>query len=62
MELDDLKRFALSKESFSDASIEFDALSIYMHLTKLIEAAHLIDVREVTHIDGRIKNKFKSSF
>jgi len=57
MELDDIRCYALGKDSFYDSSIDFDALRIYLHLTKLIEAAHLIDVREVTHVDGRIKPK-----
>lgn len=61
MELDDLKTYALGTDSFYAASIDFDALRIYLHLTKLIEAAHLIDVREVTHIDGWLKPKFAST-
>lgn len=38
--------------------LELELLDIYFHLTKLIEAAHLIDVREITHVGGRIKNRF----
>ncbi|WP_018627342.1 hypothetical protein [Niabella aurantiaca] len=30
-------------------------LKLYVHLTKLMEAAHLIDVREVLHVDGVLK-------
>jgi len=30
---------------------------LYSHLTKLVEAAHLIGVREVNHIGGRIKRR-----
>jgi len=28
---------------------------MYFHLVKLMEAAHIIDVREVTHVDGYLK-------
>lgn len=34
-----------------------DSLTTYFYLAKLIEAAHLIDVREVTHIGGTLKNR-----
>ncbi|MGJ7033794.1 hypothetical protein [Niabella hirudinis] len=30
-------------------------LNLYLHLTRLMEAAHLIDVREVLHVDGDLK-------
>lgn len=33
-------------------------LVLYSHLAKLVEAAHLVDVREVTHVDGHLKNRF----
>ncbi len=58
-ELRELMEFALGKTSFSEACVDFDTLQIYFHLTKLVEAAHLIDVREITHICGRIKNRIK---
>ncbi|ANH83097.1 hypothetical protein A8C56_20820 [Niabella ginsenosidivorans] len=32
-----------------------DVLALYCYLAKLIEAAHLIDVRETMHVDGAIK-------
>ncbi|MCG7859840.1 hypothetical protein MD537_22870, partial [Flavihumibacter sediminis] len=32
-------------------------LSLYFQLTKLVEAAHLIDVREVNHVGGHVKNR-----
>ncbi|MFT4095417.1 MAG: hypothetical protein QM640_17450 [Niabella sp.] len=35
--------------------MDLNLLSRYFHLTKLFEAAHLIDVREVTHINGYYK-------
>jgi hypothetical protein len=51
-ELQDLLEYALVETSLAEAGIEKDMLSLYLHLTKLIEAAHLIDVRETTHIGG----------
>jgi hypothetical protein len=32
-------------------------LSLYFQLTKLVEAAHLIDVREVNHVGWHVKNR-----
>jgi hypothetical protein len=58
-ELQDLLEFALVETSLREAGIEKDMLSIYFHLTKLVEAAHLIDVRETTHIGGYLKNRAK---
>ena len=34
---------------------ELDLLKLYLQLTRLMEAAHLIDVREVLHIGGHLK-------
>jgi hypothetical protein len=51
-------QYAISDVSFFEAGLTFDVLSIYFHLTKLVEAAHLIDVRENTHVGGQIKNRF----
>lgn len=45
------------KTTLFDAGIEMDTFSIYLHLTKLIEVAHLIDVREINHVGGRVKNR-----
>jgi hypothetical protein len=61
-ELHEVMEFALGKTSFSEASVEFDTLPIYFHLTKVVEAAHLIDVREITHIGGSIKNRLKKKY
>jgi len=58
-ELNYILEYALGRKSLGEAGIEFDTLPIYFHLTKLIEAAHLIDVREVNHIGGTIKNRLK---
>jgi hypothetical protein len=58
-ELQDLLEYALVETSLAEAGMEKDMLSLYLHLTKLIEAAHLIDVRETTHIGGHLKNRAK---
>jgi hypothetical protein len=58
-ELNDLLEYALVETSLSDAGVEKDMLSLYVHLSKLIEAAHLIDVREINHIGGHLKNRMK---
>ena len=58
-ELQDLLEYALVETSLAEAGIEKDMLSLYLHLTKLVEAAHLIDVRETTHIGGHLKNRAK---
>ena len=55
-----ISEYALVRTSLFEACIEIDTLSIYIHLTKLIEAAHLIDVRENTHIGGHIKNRLNA--
>ncbi|MGJ7033422.1 hypothetical protein [Niabella hirudinis] len=34
---------------------ELDVLDLYLHLVQLMEAAHLINVREVTHVGGQLK-------
>ncbi|HEX3933675.1 MAG TPA: hypothetical protein VHW43_03290, partial [Puia sp.] len=59
-DLQEILSFALSAGSYSDLGVELNLLAIYIHLNKLLEAAHLIDVRETTHIDGRIKNRIAS--
>ena len=57
-DLQEILEFSLVKTSCLEGGTSIDILSIYFHLTKLVEAAHLIDVREVTHVGGQIKNKF----
>jgi hypothetical protein len=57
--LNDILEYALVTTSFWDAGIEANSLSIFTHLTKLVEAIHLIDVREINHIGGNIKNRQK---
>jgi len=46
---------ALSK---NNGELGLEMIAIYSHLVKLTEAAHLINVREVTHIGGMLKNRF----
>lgn len=46
---------ALSK---NNGELGLEMIAIYSHLVKLTEAAHLINVREVTHIGGILKNRF----
>lgn len=58
-ELNDILEYALARNSFWDAGIDFNTLPIFTHLTKLVEAVHLIDVREINHIGGNIKNRHK---
>jgi hypothetical protein len=58
-DLSDILEYALGKDCLSEAGVFIDTLSIYLHMTKLIEAAHLLDVRETYHIGGMIKNRIK---
>lgn len=53
-ELEETVDCALSKNS---GELGLEMIAIYSHLVKLIEAAHLINVREVTHIGGILKNR-----
>jgi hypothetical protein len=57
----DLVDYALVTTSVSEAALDFDTLTIYFQLTKLVEAVHLIDVREINHIGGHIKNRLKET-
>jgi hypothetical protein len=59
-ELCDILEYALGKDSLFEAGVNIDYLSIYLYMTKLIEAAHLIDAREIYHIGGMIKNRIKT--
>jgi len=60
--LQEVSEYALANDSLFESGVDMDILSIYIYLTKLVEAAHLIDVREVNHIGGHIKNRVKSGF
>jgi hypothetical protein len=57
-----ISEYALVNTSLFAAGIEKDMFPIYIHLTKLVEAAHLIDVREINHIGGHIKDRVKAGF
>lgn len=55
-DLEEILSSTLSK--YADyAELNVHVLPMYIHLMKLIEAAHLIDVRETTHVHGHIKNR-----
>jgi hypothetical protein len=58
--LQEILEFALGKDSLFETGVYIDCLSIYLQMTKLIEAVHLIDVREVYHIGGMIKDRMKT--
>ena len=57
-DLEEVLNYSLSNNAHDDVEIDF--LSLYLYLNKIVEAAHLIDVREVIHIEGRLRNRFKS--
>lgn len=42
----------------ASGELDLDMLEMYSCLAKLTEAAHLINVREVTHVGGILKNRF----
>ncbi|MGN6196701.1 MAG: hypothetical protein ACTHOB_17305 [Ginsengibacter sp.] len=44
--------------SNNNGELGLEMIAIYTHLVKLTEAAHLINVREITHIGGILKNRF----
>ncbi len=55
-DLEEIQHTSLSRyENVGEMNVEI--LPVYFQLTKLVEAAHLIDVRETTHIHGFLKNK-----
>jgi hypothetical protein len=58
-ELHELFFCSLISDSTVRTGIDLDYLGIYKHLQKLIEAAHLIDIREIFEIDGIERSKFK---
>jgi hypothetical protein len=57
-DLHDIVDYALIRDSLISSDV--DGFSIYFYLVKLVEAAHLIDVREINHIGGIIKNRNKA--
>ena len=54
----DLEEIVDSALSESNGELGLEMICVYSHLVKLTEAAHLINVREVTHIGGILKNRF----
>ena len=46
---------ALSKNS---GGLGLEMTAVYRYLMKVVEAGHLINVREVNHLDGRLKGRF----
>ncbi len=54
-DLEEIVDCALSK---NNRELGLEMVTIYSHLVKLTEAAHLINVREVTHIGGILKTRF----
>jgi len=55
--LQEILDYALARDSIFEAGMNIDTLSVYFYLSKLIEAAHLIDVREVNQTKGYIKSR-----
>ena len=54
--LKEVMEFALSIDSVMPV---INTIKIYTYLSGLLEAAHLIDLREVVHIGGNLKTKFR---
>lgn len=52
---EELVEAALSR---SNGDVELNITGIYRMLVKLLEAAHLVDVREVMHVGGYLKTRF----
>jgi len=57
--LNKILQYAFSSDSIYEEIIDFDTLMVLNKLTGLIEAVHLIDVRENIHIGGLLKNQRK---
>lgn len=45
----------IAGEEYSEQNV----INIYIRVSKLFEAAHLINIREITHINGRLKYRFE---
>ncbi|MEC5143121.1 hypothetical protein [Chitinophaga sp. 212800010-3] len=59
-QIEEIVEYSLSAHAYDD--IEIDCLSLYLQLNKIVEAAHLIDVREIIHVDGHLKNRLKTTY
>jgi hypothetical protein len=53
----DLEEIVDSALSKNNGELGLEMIAIYSHLVKLTEAAHLINVREVIHVGGILKNR-----
>jgi len=53
----DLEESVDAALSTCNGELGLEMIVMYSHLVKLAEAAHLINVREVTHIGGILKNR-----
>ncbi len=53
----DLEEIVDSALSKNNGELGLEMITIYSHLVKLTEAAHLINVREVIHVGGILKNR-----
>lgn len=56
----DLKEIIDTALSQCKGELHLEVISVYSHLSKLMEAAHLINVREVVHIGGILKSRFNN--
>ncbi len=57
-ELREITRMALSKDYYAEFSASPSHFLLH-HLYKLVEAAHLINIREINHVGGRIKSRIR---
>jgi len=55
--LNDWKEVVDCALSQCSGELNLEMISVYTHLCKLVEASHLINVREVNHIGGMLKNR-----
>jgi hypothetical protein len=55
--LGEILNCATTRSSICEWVAEVNLISCYIYLNKVLEAVHLIDVRENVHINGRMKNR-----
>lgn len=56
-QMEEIVEYSLSIHTYDAEKV--NSVSLYLQLTKIVEAAHLIDVREIIHVDGHLKNRQK---
>lgn len=56
--LSELQDYTFFRSSFAECGDEYNPLAIHKLLSKLIEAAYLIDVRAIDEVDGRKRRKW----